>query len=422
MIIGEKSTCKTSMYNAFNSMPFIISEQATNSDLRGNKNASAKDDKTLLEKEILVIDEVADFSSTDSISTIKAFETNGKFQKYSTEETVSKCSIVKCGNNKKKIINFQDVKAKNILNDFPPEWCTEAVLSRQTALIYHSDILLLTSDNFIKDETEGLNVNIFFKSLAYWKEHDREIDLSIIKKQNIRNSNIITKAVIGLVNILYPDIEPPDYVLKALIDIAFHFKYVLENKYYNPFKMSNIKFWLELITPKDMKIEEGYLLENRILLKSGNKIFKIALSPFGALENEKEIEFFKKNNNTSIAKIYSESTKRMIVQKYFPLNSKNNYFNSKGETIIFDYEKEKIIKKHDNCLIKLILERGKHNGKIPEENFLSTTLYSDEKLENMAKNEIKKIFNPQKLQYISSSNFSYDTKNGIIIINYSEFI
>ena len=166
MIIGDKGTGKTGMYQAPSNIPLVISEQPTNSDLRGNKVSKGT---PFFDYPIMNIDEIGDFECREVISTIKSFEEKGSYLKYGTEEHKSKCSIVKCGNNSFKITNFQELTAKNILIGISPEWATEAYLSRQTALIYHSDILPLTKKSFVEPRTQGLNTDLFLKNLNFLK-------------------------------------------------------------------------------------------------------------------------------------------------------------------------------------------------------------------------------------------------------------
>ena len=74
MIIGDKGTGKTGMYQAPSNIPLIISEQPTNSDLRGNKVSKGN---PFLDYSIINIDEIGDFKCDDVISTIKSFEEKG---------------------------------------------------------------------------------------------------------------------------------------------------------------------------------------------------------------------------------------------------------------------------------------------------------------------------------------------------------
>ena len=420
MLIGDKGTGKSSMYQALTNEVCIVSEQPTASDLRGNKNLSSKDGKAILDQNIVLLDECLDYSCSEVIGLLKSYETSGKFLKYGTEEVTSHCSILKTGNNMNKIERFEDLMAKNILKGITSEWTTEAILNRQAAILYYSDIISLTRSCFAEKEDKGLNINIFLKNLEYLKTLEREINISIPKETPIRKHYIVLKAVKGLVNILYPDIIPPDYILEGLLDIVIHFCSIPDNEHYNPFKMKNLKFWLELIKPKGLKFEEGYLLKNRILLKIENKFWKIALTPFGAIENEVEISFYnnKENSEIPLAKIYPESNKLTIIQDYYKLCSTSNHFNEDGDKIYFDKEKENVIKERNNLLIKLILMAGKYGENIPEEDFYERKLYSEEKIQKI----IKKFLKLNNSTYISHSCFSYDGKYEIMIINFADFV
>lgn len=420
MFIGDKGTGKSGMYQALTDESYIISEQPTASDLRGNKNSSSKDGKAIFDKKIAVFEEFLDYSCSETISIIKNYEETGKYLKYGTDEVRSGCNIVKIGNNKHKITCFENLTAKNILKGITNEWTTEPVLDRQAALMYYTDIFPLTRNDFVENGQKGINTNILLKHLEYMKTLEREIDIPLPEGLSLRKHNIIIKVVKGLINILYPDIIPEDYIIKGLVDIALHFNYILENKHYNPFKISNMKFWLELIKLDSVDVTEGYLLENRVLLRVKDKFWKIPLTPFGTLENEREILFFKENENKTlpIATIHSGSSQMKVIQDYYPLYSKDNHFDENGVPITFNYEKAKFTQKHDSMLLKRILEAGRNEDNIPKEKFEGTTLCSDEKI----KNKIKKLLNLKSSAYISSSCFSYSDENGAILINFANLI
>ena len=79
----------------------------TEAELRGSKNDSTK--KPLLDYPILFLDEIGDYATNDSMGIIKSFETNNSYTNRENEKAISKCSIIKCGNNKGKIDNFKDL-------------------------------------------------------------------------------------------------------------------------------------------------------------------------------------------------------------------------------------------------------------------------------------------------------------------------
>lgn len=421
MIIGEKQTGKTSMYKSINNTTHIISEAPTNAALRGSKNSQFEEKKTPLEIEITVLDEFSDYPNIDSISTIKSFEENSCFLKYGVEDTESNCCLIKCGNGKNKIKNFKEITAKNILVGFPLEWKQEAILDRQTALIYHPDIIPLTREAFLKVGDKGLNVNIFFKHLEFLKNSEREINIQLSKEIPIRKHSIITKAVKGLINLLYPDVIPQEYIIEGLTDIVLHFNYIAENIHYSPFRKKNMRFILEIVKSYNINFTEAYLLDNRILLKGGNKFFKIALTPFGAIENEKEMKFYNdktKSANIPIATIYKESTKMILIQEFYPLYSKENHFDEQGNSISFDYDKDKAYQRGNKLLIELILVKAKYGEKLPKDEFINRRLYTDERL----KQEIRKYFNLNSSTYINSFCFNYDGEETITIVNFAHLI
>lgn len=421
ILIGEKQTGKTSIYKSINNTAFIIFESPTNATLRGSKNLQSEDKKTPLEMEITVFDEFSDYPNIDSFSTIKSYEENDSFLKYGVEDTESSCCLIKCGNGINKITDFKEILAKNILVGFPTEWKQESILNRQTALIYHSDFIPLAREAFLEIGEKGLNVNIFFKHLQFLKNSEREIEINLPKGIPIRNYSIIVKAIRGLINLLYPDVIPPEYVINGLIDIVLHFNLIGENIHYSPFKSQNMRFILEIIKSYNIDFTEAYLLENRLLLKSDNKFFKIALTPFGAVENEKEINFHNdktKSANIPIATIYKESTKMVLIQEFYPLYSRDNYFDKQGNPINFDYEKDKAEQRGNKLLIELILMSAKYGEELPKEEFINRRLYNDDRL----KQEVRKYFNLNSSIYINPFCFSYDGEETITIVNFAHLI
>lgn len=420
MIIGDKGTGKTGCM-AYSDRNYMISEMPTEAELRGSKITSNK--KALLDYPILFLDEIGDYAANVSIGIIKSFETNNSYTNKDNEKTVSNCSIIKCGNDKNKIPNFRNLTASNILNGIPETWQQEAILDRQTALLYHSDNLKLSDECFMQAGEEALNINILLNSLAYSRERNEirssveniKIDIDISN----RKSNIIKKALSGLLDILYPDKEPEKYIIDGLLDIILHFNLILENQHYSPFKMKNARFLFELIKPKGFKIEDGYLLENRILLHSKEYYYKIALTPFGVLENQRETELYgcPKSNNCIIAplKIKNRTT---LIQKYYPLACRDNHFDSEGNSIIFNYKAEKLEQLYNETLIELLLERGKNNDFSTSKKFINRIELSEAQIERKIK---EYLFLPSKIN-ISKICYSYDGKADIKIINFGQLI
>lgn len=87
---------------------------------------------------------------------------------------------------------------------------------------------------------------------------------------------------------------------------------------------------LLLLESEDLKIEdieEAYFYKNRTLIKKKSEDFfrKIALNPFGKIENYREFTYYQKNKVDYIAEIIDISDDSMeLKQKYYPLYS--NYY------------------------------------------------------------------------------------------------
>lgn len=421
-LFGEKNTGKTSGFTAFSDMPLILSEQPTAAILRGNRTTNnTPKEKIALLSEILCLDEVADYDSSDVISILKSYESSNNISIYGTDEKKSSCSIVMCANTLERIKCFTEIIAKNIMNGVVKDFSTEAFLDRQAGLLYHMDVPLLTKNSFLNGEENGFNINIFLGALRHMKKKAIKLkNIPIPSDIPIRKHAIIEKAVTGLTNILYPDNEPPEYVLKGLLDITLHFILILNNESYNPFKNSNMRFILELIKPEGLEVEKEYLLENRILLKSEDTLIKIPLNPFGVIENRKEIEFYfehEKNKNIPISPISPGSTEMKIIQKYYPLYSKDNIFDKDGNIIPFNYELKKIKDDYNQLLLKHLLLAGKNNSSMPIEKFIEREVLSKEQCQK----KVSEFF-PLNKNYICSYTYSYDGVEKIIIINFADLI
>lgn len=422
IIVGDKGTGKTSGFTAYTDEPKVYFEAPTIADLRGSKISDGTTPALL--EEILCLDEAADYSSSENISIIKSFESTCKFQLQGSILKESSCSIVICGNTMDTLNNFDDLNSSKLTFGLPKELTTEAFLNRQAGILYHKAVPSLTPYSFLSKGETGFNINIFLEALKYLKQNPRKIENFLISETlPQRECSIIKKAVTGLVSILYPDCTPPEYVLKGLIDSVLHFNGIANNRLSNPFNLLNTKFILELVKLDGMKIEEGYLLNNRILLKCGENFIKIPLNPFGVLENKKELKFFRDkvkdcNQNIFVAPIKSGSTEMKIIQEYYPLYSKNNRFDEEGEPIKFDYKAKKKQDSYNKLLIESTITAGRYNERIPEGTLKNWEILFEKERQNIIRN----YFNLRNSIHIKNSVYSYDGDDKIIIINFADLI
>ena len=431
MILGDKGTGKTAMYTSYTDTPVVFSEAPTLSELRGNKTKDIEEINPALRKEILCLDEVADYNSSEVVGLLKSYEGSSTFPLQGGEREKSSCSIVMCANTVNPIKRFEDLVAKNILKDILAEFSNDPFLNRQTAMIYHMNIPKMTKDCFLSSGDKGLNIHILFGAIQYIRNNTREIlNISIPEDIQIRSHANVLKAATALINLLYPDEIPAKYIIDGILDMVLHFNLIANNEFYNPFQMRNTKFFLEIFKAKESKIERGYMLENRILLKIEEKFVKIPLNPFGVIENKRELEFWQnlKNRNTSIpsfqllqvhySHIYPESNEMRMVQDFYPLYSKDNAFDMRGEKIIFNYELKKANDDYNRLLMINILRAGKNGEVLPDGEFKERELYSEEQLEKAIRN----LFKANSRINIKNEFYSYDGKYEIRIINFAELI
>lgn len=431
LVLGDKGTGKTSIYTSYTDAPIIFSEAPTLSELRGDKRKDNEQVNPALKKEIICFDEVADYDSGEVVGLLKSYESSSVFSLQGNENIKSECSIVMCANTIHPIERFDKLTAKNIMKDILPEFSTESFLNRQTAIIYHMNTPKMKKDYFLSYGDKGLNIHILLGVMQYIRNNTREIsNISILNDIQIRCHANVIKATTALINLLYPDENPPKYVIDGILDMVLHFNLSVNNEVYNPFQMRNAKFFLEIFKAKESRIEEGYIIENRILLKIEEKFVKIPLNPFGVIENKKELEFFMKleNKNTPISSlhllqiqfsyIHSESNEMRIIQDFYPLYSKDNVFNIEGDKIVFNYELKKAYDDYNQLLIRDILRAGKNGEVLPDGKFKERELYSEEQLEKA----IKKALSLRGNVTIKNKVYSYDGKYVIRIINFAELI
>lgn len=431
LVLGDKGTGKTAIYTSYTDAPIIFSEAPTLSELRGDKRKDNEQINPALKNTIICFDEVADYDSREVVGLLKNYESSGVFPLQGSENIKSECSIVMCANTIHPIERFKKLTAKNIMKDILPEFSTESFLNRQTAIIYHMNTPKMKKDCFLSYGDKGLNIHILLGVMQHIRNNIREIsNISIQNDIQIRCHANVIKATTALINLLYPDENPPKYVIEGILDIVLHFNLSANNEVYNPFQMRNTKFFLEIFKAKENKIEGGYIIENRILLKIEENFVKIPLNPFGVIENIKELDFFRKleNKDTPIffhhllqiqfSYIHPESNEMRIIQDFYPLYSKDNIFNIEGEKIVFNYELKKVYDDYNQLLIKEILKAGKNGEVLPDGEFKERELYSEKQLEK----SIKKALSLRENVTVKNEVYSYDGKYAIRIINFADFI
>lgn len=131
------------------------------------------------------------------------------------------------------------------------------------------------------------------------------------------------------------DVTTDKLLFQGLLEISKSILEIKKNKY-TPFYYKNeagrrLALALILNDEEIEQLEEAHFFKNRVLLKYKDKNYlkKIALNPFGKIENRREYEFYRKNQNLEeIVKIIEISEDSMeIKQENFPLFS--SYFKVK---------------------------------------------------------------------------------------------
>lgn len=422
LLLGDKGTFKSSPYHCYSNYAHIISGIPSKAELRGAKNIS--DSIALLEKLLLIIEEIADDTSGTSLPFMKESFQSRRYEDRDGKEKITTTSVVFIGNNYLTIDNIEDLREPSIINGGVPKALTdEAFLDRINAVIYTDEKFKLKDSLFLGANDEGLHIHILMKSFLELRQIEYNIDFNQSYNEPRDNSRVLA-TVKGLCKILYPNNDAPIHVIEGLANFALHLRYI-GREFKLPFPSSSIKFLIDAMNLCD--IEEFCLLSDRILIKKHTKQYfeKIALCEWGMEKNRLELDFFKSINSnvsTSIANInINNSTNFIIEQEYYPLYSNKHTFSFEGSLI--KKEKENYVENAEFNL--LLIEKIKFSVMYPNHfSFPKNKLrpwkeFKEDELVRI----VKKALNIECRDiHLKKSTYSYENGNNFKLINFSEYL
>lgn len=425
--IGEKETGKSGLYDLiFNEITTIVSGLPTEAELRGDARNTTEDKASLLEKSVLVFEEISNGNSSQLdkiLSLVKDVLMRGRYLKNKTIEEKISCSIMINANNYDSFKNLEELQGKNILSSLPtPFQYDRALIDRFPFVLPHYKstfgkikypsqveiIGIIPLENYINQQK---------KKEPFLINFDKEIPSRLLKS--------ITLVISSFVKLLYPEIEKkeeiPKYLTSGIVEFAKHFNSIAtqETKVYNPFNSNSLEFILEILGYDIKNIKFALFHKERLIIgfKKKQVLYKIALTGFGIEENRKEFEFSQTSSNSLLATIEKASSDFRVIQY-----KSHDFYTSHLITLSTKGLDFKRIKEHNEDLIKLIQISVDLKKDIN---------FSDEKFEGipifqlkLLQREVQRIFGftDEILSRISRKNFAIDKNGKIKLINFSEFI
>ena len=333
--IGSRGTGKSDFYNIYkNETVKIYSEKPTVANLFYNKNTQK--DGTIIEKEVIIIDEAHQMSFESELSTMfKSYLANGTFDR--GKESSSECSIVFLGNykNLNESYNSPEQIITNLENKF---FCDTAILERISFISNGWEVPKYKDP--IDSSREKLLPSYLVKILQKLKDETFEDfileKIQFNKELDKREKKNIIKTVSGLLKILHPNKIIRDKELISYLSIATeNQQYKLSLKQYiedpnNSMKdktKSEFKLPSPIFIPKNETykqnintINKEFMLYNYIDLFSSN----YSLKDFIPIAKEFELD---NSNNTCI--------------NFFPINKienkKKNEVKLIGDVLTIDH-------------------------------------------------------------------------------------
>lgn len=310
---GDAATGKSHFYenilqiSAENGFP-------TEAELRGSK---IKGNNGLLNKDILILEEIADISSTadGAVSLLKSTITSQKFTDGEDKECSYNGSLILNFNLYRKItdidkLNYQD------FGTLPQKLQDKAFLTRVTLWLYYSkeifgeNLVYLDESNAILEEdfyTYLLKLRDYKISLPQQVQEKLKNGFDSRKRENI--SNIIE----GLIILLYPDYAEnpqciPDFVLSGFVEVAKHFSSLVSDKYKAIINEDSYEFLLEIMGENRSHITSFLTLhsQSNFAIERGNEIQIYAINELGREKNREVVNEYKDSSELFLKNIENE--------------------------------------------------------------------------------------------------------------------
>lgn len=431
-LLGEPSLGKSYLYELLNELVYICAETITPALLRGNATVKSKNvdnldsdsipNTSIFSKDIAVIEEFSTLSE-ESLAELKNFLISFYFNYRKQKPLSSNLSLICTGNSYIPIHTLEDLKAKNMLADFPPAFKDYAFHTRLFFIPHYKSVLgeIEYSGEISKDE-----ISAFGKELFKLRNHPLDVELNINKEFfDSRGVTIITRLTHGLIKVLYGKTTCPKHIVDGIVEFASFFYSIgytpkkekfADIIYYNPINKNSCNFLLEVLHGSTENVEFVILLKNRILVKLVNEniCLKYALNGFGANENLNEYDFYASNPSEFIAKPLGLENNNLILRQefnYLPLTSNIIKINSNIDENIFIEDKE-----YNTLLIEI--------AKLPESKIDLKLAFRG--LPDFIFNSYKKRLNLNtslKIETLKKSALSVSkSKESFQIVNFAEYL
>lgn len=370
--------------------------------------------------------------------------TGGVADRIKSEIPSNRTSIVALGNPEEEYY-FTDYKEKY---DFPKKidkdyfQCLPSEFAKRQGLerfIVLPTFVMEKIEKKVQEDESYKTLNFNRVDTVKWNIKSEEFDA----RQYMEACKIIT-FLNYILNDNSPELEKNEVLFNGFLEIA---KSIinLKNGKYRPFYRNSLgrALALLLLESDELKIEdieEAHFLKNRVLIRKKNEniLFKIALNPFGKIDNYREFLYYQENKLEEIAEIISLSKDGIeLKQRYYPLCGdyyKVDFSKINGETT-------------DPILLK-IQKLEEENNKKSEEieslkkayNILVQNMYSIKMQKDilyntpptliLASKEDQNFTNFQKTLEIKGFRFKHkisksnigENKGKLLLINFSDYL
>lgn len=334
-ISGQQATAKSALYTMCFKDIVKITGFPTPKMLRGDARSNDSHNECLLDKKVIVLEEVADSkeNASESIGMIKDVFESGKYYKNQSEPTDTNTSIVVIGNEYTILNSFNALGKKTILRNFPNSLNERALIDRICLLLPHYKELN-GNISYIEANEEKMPVSYLEKIIFDIKEQKRELIINSNEFES-RELKIYNEFAFILAKLYYKKVsEVPKWFIDGWVEFLKHFRGLLINdSIYNLFNKKSVRLIIEMLGYNHQEIEYvAFDNEDRLIIKLLDKtlFYKIALTGFGIESNRIEADFYKNTNFPNILPIKAiEKDGFLLIQEsgeYFP--DKRIYFDN----------------------------------------------------------------------------------------------
>ncbi|MGL4652480.1 BREX system Lon protease-like protein BrxL [Cetobacterium sp.] len=336
ILLGEGGLGKSSPYTTVFPFGEVISGVPTVANLRGSEKDQPQNANALLEKDLLVFEEIADDASSKGsvIPLLKTFLSSGVFKKCNKEEVKSCCSFVITSNEDSSIKSYEDLKAKDIFAPFPSGVKDYAFLNRFNAMIPHYRSLIYKREYVTSGEV--IHCSHLYQVFSELRKLPNKIYVENNEEFDDRELGKINETINGFVKLFYIDKEPDPCFLSFIIEWAKHMCSLTNPRIqlHHPFNHHSLGLISELYLSNKQIKSICFLSKDRILIKyedfnsEGYNAEILALSGFGKNENEFDLEYLNKcdtNKKSSLINLEKASEYKLKLKLNGDLVTSSKY-------------------------------------------------------------------------------------------------